>query len=60
MIISERMKLIPPSGTIEMMEESKKIEKTGNRILHLGIGEPDFDTPEHIKKAASKAFAVAC
>ena len=50
------MRLIKPSGTIAMAEKARELERRGRRIYHLDMGEPDFDTPEHIKKAAVKAL----
>ena len=50
------MGLIPPSGTIEMFEKARSLERMGRRVLHLEVGEPDFDTPEHIKRAAYEAL----
>ncbi|NIS77985.1 MAG: aminotransferase class I/II-fold pyridoxal phosphate-dependent enzyme, partial [Deltaproteobacteria bacterium] len=41
---------------MEIMEEAFELEKEGRDIIHLEIGEPDFDTPEVIKKAAIKAI----
>ncbi len=56
MKISERMELIPPSGTIGMLEKANKLAKKGRRILHMDAGDPDFDTPAHIKEAACQAI----
>jgi len=56
MKIAERMKLIPPSGTMSMKEKADKLAREGRKILHLEVGEPDFDTPEHIKQAAYQAL----
>lgn len=56
MKVAERMKRIPPSGTISMLEKAQKMVREGRRILHLEVGEPDFDTPEHIKKAVYQAL----
>ncbi len=53
---SERMRLIPPSGTIGMLEKANALAKEGRRVLHLETGEPDFDTPAHIKQAACQAI----
>jgi aspartate/methionine/tyrosine aminotransferase len=50
------MRLIKPSGTIAMAEKARELERKGKRILHLDVGEPDFDTPEHIKEAARRAM----
>lgn len=51
-IISERMKDIPPSETLKMLAKSKELEQKGRKIVHLEVGQPDFDTPLHIKEAA--------
>lgn len=56
MWIAERMKRIKPSGTMSMAEKARRMEKGGRKIYHLDIGEPDFDTPEHIKEAAFEAM----
>ena len=47
---------ITPFLVMEIMEEAFELEKEGRDIIHLEIGEPDFDTPEVIKKAAIKAI----
>jgi len=54
--ISDRMNVIPPSGTINMFEKALAFEKSGHKVIHLEVGEPDFDTPEHVKKAAYDAI----
>ena len=56
MRLAERMKLIKPSGTIAMAEKAREMERKGQRIYHLDVGEPDFDTPAHIKEAAITAI----
>jgi len=56
MKIADRMTSIKPSGTIAMAERARQMERSGKKIYHLEVGEPDFDTPEHIKKAALKAI----
>jgi len=56
MKIAERMRLIPPSGTMRMKEKADKLAREGKEVLHLEVGEPDFDTPEHIKQAAYQAL----
>lgn len=55
-MLSSRMNRIPPSGTMMMAELARKMEREGREVLHLEVGEPDFDTPEHIKEAAYKAL----
>lgn len=56
MKLSKRMNVIKPSGTIAMAEKAREIARAGRRILNLDVGEPDFDTPEHIKRAAIEAL----
>jgi len=56
MKIAKRMKLIKPSGTISMAEKAREKERSGHKVYHLEIGEPDFDTPTHIKEAAYEAI----
>jgi len=53
---AERMKHIPFSGIREVFEKARKMEKEGHRVINLGIGRPDFDTPAHIKQAAKEAL----
>ncbi|MEM0359241.1 MAG: pyridoxal phosphate-dependent aminotransferase [Candidatus Hadarchaeales archaeon] len=50
------MKEIPPSSTLRVLSLAKKLEREGRNILHLEVGEPDFDTPEHVKRAAWEAL----
>ncbi|HID29306.1 MAG TPA: aminotransferase class I/II-fold pyridoxal phosphate-dependent enzyme, partial [Desulfobacterales bacterium] len=50
------MSKIPPSGTLKVLSLAKKLEREGRDIIHLEVGEPDFKTPGHIKKAAEKAL----
>lgn len=50
------MSIIKPSGTISMAEKAREIARSGRKILNLDVGEPDFDTPEHIKRAAIEAL----
>jgi aminotransferase len=56
MKVASRMNSIPFSGIRKMFEEVTQREKRGEKIIHLEMGRPDFDTPEHIKKAAQKAL----
>jgi len=56
MKISNRMDLIPFSGIRKIFEEVTRREGAGEKIIHLEIGRPDFDTPAHIKEAAKKAL----
>ncbi|MBW1695972.1 MAG: pyridoxal phosphate-dependent aminotransferase [Deltaproteobacteria bacterium] len=56
MRIAQRMESIPFSGIRKVFEEVIRREKAGERIIHLNIGRPDFDTPKNIKEAAKKAL----
>jgi aspartate/methionine/tyrosine aminotransferase len=56
MKVADRMEAIPFSGIRKVFEEIVRREKAGEKIIHLNIGRPDFDTPAHIKAAAKKAL----
>ena len=56
MKISERVKSIKPSATVNMADRVKRMEREGKTIIHFELGEPDFDTPLPIKEAAKKAL----
>lgn len=47
---------IPESGTLKILEISKNMERKGINVIHLDVGEPMFDTPDEIKKAAIDAL----
>jgi aspartate/methionine/tyrosine aminotransferase len=49
-------KRIPYSQIRVMFDAANKLEKQGKKIIHLEIGRPDFNTPEHIVKAAVEAL----
>jgi aspartate aminotransferase len=54
--VSKRMAAIRPSPTGAVLALATELRAAGRDILSLGAGEPDFDTPEHIKDAARKAI----
>jgi len=54
--ISERAKLITPFLVMEILEKASEMEKAGRHIIHLEVGEPDFETPPCITEAAIKAL----
>lgn len=56
MKVADRMETIPFSGIRKVFEEIVRREKEGDRIIHLEIGRPDFDTPSHIKEKAKWAL----
>ncbi len=55
-IISQRAQNIKPSPTLAVTARAAKLRAEGHDIIGLGAGEPDFDTPEHIKAAANEAL----
>ena len=54
--LSNRVKSIKPSQTLAITARAKELRAQGLDIIGLGAGEPDFDTPEHIKDAAIQAI----
>ena len=52
-----RAKKVKPFLVMEVLEKAQEMQRKGTDIVHLEIGEPDFDTPEVIKDAACKAIA---
>ena len=53
---SKKMDDIPFSGIRKVFEAAGQLEKQGKDIINLGIGRPNFDTPQHIKEAAKKSL----
>jgi aspartate aminotransferase len=56
MKLSERAKLIKPSPTLAVTAKAGALKAQGIDVVDFGAGEPDFDTPDHIKDAAKKAL----
>ena len=56
-LIADRLSVIKPSPTIAVSTKAMELKAAGRDVIGLGAGEPDFDTPEHIKEAAYKAIA---
>ncbi len=54
--ISNRLLSLSESATLAMTQKSRELQAQGLDIINLSIGEPDFNTPEHIKQAAIKAI----
>ena len=54
--LSDRVNSIKPSPTLAITNKAKELKAAGKDIIGLGAGEPDFDTPQHIKKAAIDAI----
>ena len=55
-LIAKRMSLIKPSPTMAVTKMAAEMKSAGKDIIGLGAGEPDFDTPDHIKNAAIEAI----
>ena len=51
-IVSNSLKRIKPSPTLAVSQKARELKSAGKDIIGLGAGEPDFDTPENIKRAA--------
>ena len=55
-IIADRLKSIKPSPTMAVTAKAAELRAAGKDVIGLGAGEPDFDTPDHIKAAAKAAI----
>ena len=56
MNFAERMSRLGTESAFEVLARAKALERQGKEIVHLEIGEPDFDTPAHIREAAKRAL----
>lgn len=54
--LADRSSQIPPSPTLALDAKAKALKAAGRDIVNFGIGEPDFDTPAHIREAAIRAI----
>jgi aspartate aminotransferase len=54
--ISDRVNALAPSQTLAMSQKSQELKARGVDVINLSVGEPDFNTPNHIKTAAVKAI----
>lgn len=54
--LSDRLSLVNESATIKMAQLGREIAAKGHDVISLSLGEPDFDTPDHIKEAAKRAL----
>lgn len=53
--LSDRLQRLAPSATLAMSQKSSEMKANGIDVINMSVGEPDFNTPEHIKEAAKKA-----
>ncbi|MDA8892805.1 pyridoxal phosphate-dependent aminotransferase [Hyphomicrobiales bacterium] len=54
--LSKNLENIPPSATVTMTQLARELKNQGKDVVSLSAGEPDFDTPDHIKEAAIDAI----
>jgi aspartate/methionine/tyrosine aminotransferase len=55
-MISKKAKEIPPFIVMDVLEKAQELARMGEDVIHLEVGEPDFDTPECIKEACFRAI----
>jgi aspartate aminotransferase len=55
-MLSERVKALSESATLKMARLATELKEKGENVISLSLGEPDFDTPDHIKAAAKDAL----
>ena len=53
--VSDRLAALSPSETLAMSQKSNELKAQGFDVINLSVGEPDFNTPDHIKQAAKEA-----
>lgn len=54
--LSDRLNRLAPSATLAMSQKSSEMKAQGIDVINMSVGEPDFNTPDHIKDAARKAI----
>ena len=54
-VLSDRLNRLAPSATLAMSQRSSELKAQGVDVINMSVGEPDFNTPDHIKAAAIKA-----
>ena len=55
-MISKKAQEIPPFIVMDVLEKAQELERRGEHVIHLEVGEPDFDTPECINEAGYRAI----
>jgi aspartate/methionine/tyrosine aminotransferase len=56
--VSRRAREITPFLVMDILERAQELERQGEKVIHLEIGEPDYDTPAVVKEAAYRAMAA--
>ncbi|WP_337932261.1 pyridoxal phosphate-dependent aminotransferase [Hallella sp.] len=54
--LSDRLNRLAPSATLAMSQKSNEMKAQGVDVINMSVGEPDFNTPDHIKEAGKKAI----
>ena len=54
--LAQRLARVAPSATLAMTARAAELKAEGRKIYTFGVGEPDFETPEHIREAAARAL----
>ena len=54
--LADSLKRIKPSATIAVTDKARALKAAGRNVIGLGAGEPDFDTPDNVKRAAIRAI----
>ncbi len=54
--LSDRLQRLAPSATLAMSQKSSEMKAQGLDVINMSVGEPDFNTPDHIKEAGKKAI----
>ena len=57
MQLAQRMSMLGTESAFEVLARAKALEAKGKSVINLGIGQPDFPTPQHIVEAGRKALA---
>ena len=55
-MISKKAQEIPPFIVMDVLEKAQELERRGERVIHMEVGEPDFDTPECVNEACYRAI----
>ena len=55
-IVADRLSVIQPSPPVAMNSKAMEMAAAGEDVIGLAVGEPDFDTPDHIKQAGINAI----
>ena len=60
MKLAKNLERLGTESAFSVLAEAKKLEAQGKSMIHLGLGQPDFKTPQHVVDAAKKAIDIGC